>query len=302
MSVVKRALAVVCGLAAAFFIFGLLTSPPADGAVSTILVIVTGALAYAAYQLWPKRSRASVSAPATAREIDRRSTVRICVAVLMGFLLVWSMTRRGHDDAAVPRTPPSQPEASTPPSATASSLIAPSAPPTPSVPQTAPAPLSVPVSTPPIPPDQARFVAAIDRARAAYAAGANDMAKGAARPARGRELCAAVPGVVSGWIGTVSTLTTNGDGRGVLGVEIGDRIELKTWNNALSDAGDKTLIQPQSPLHEQAIRLRIGARVQVSGSLARGDVDCFRESSLTMDGSIRSPEFIFRFSSISPVP
>jgi hypothetical protein len=105
---------------------------------------------------------------------------------------------------------------------------------------------------------------------------------------------------VSGWVGQIETLTTNNDGRRVMSVAIGNKIYLKTWNDAVSDVGDGTLIKPGSALYEKALKLRTGERVAFSGRLFReaGSKDCFRESRPTMDGSMMEPEFIFRFSDI----
>src|SRR5205823_2797040 len=76
---------------------------------------------------------------------------------------------------------------------------------------------------------QLRFVAVVEAARQAYQAGGNDMAKGAARPQRARQICAAFPGfIISNWIGSVATLSSNNDGKGVLSVSIGPKIYVKT--------------------------------------------------------------------------
>jgi hypothetical protein len=151
------------------------------------------------------------------------------------------------------------------------------------------------------PEEERKLVIAIERAREAYAAGANDMAKGAARPARAKAICAALNGLqVRDWVGTVDTLSTNGDGLGVLSVKIGKDIWVETWNNGLSDTSEHTLIDPDSALFKQAMGLTKDQEVTFSGHLFHGDPDCIRESSLTMNGSIGKPEFIFRFSHVEP--
>jgi hypothetical protein len=142
----------------------------------------------------------------------------------------------------------------------------------------------------------------VARARVMHTAGNNDMAKGAARPARAKEICTAVrPGRVSGWIGTVETLSSNNDGKGVLSVRVGPDVHVKTWNNSLSDIGDNTLIEPGSPIFQQATALTVGQTVRFSGTFLRSDADCIREASMTLVGSISSPEFVFRFSEIEPI-
>jgi GYF domain 2 len=155
---------------------------------------------------------------------------------------------------------------------------------------------------PSLPADQARFIAIIEQARRDYNAGSNDMAKGAARPACARAICAAFASTAAanGWIGKVAKLSTNNDGRGVLAVEIGKDVWLKTWNNAVADVGDNTLIQPESELYRKAIALRVGQWIAFSGNFLRGTKDCIREGSLTMSGAMTEPEFIFRFYDLVP--
>jgi hypothetical protein len=72
-------------------------------------------------------------------------------------------------------------------------------------------------------------------------------------------------------------------------------------NNAFSDIGDKTLIDPSSPLFAVASQLHKGQFVYVSGMLMNDETDCVRESSLSLSGSIGEPEYIFRFHSISAI-
>lgn len=149
-----------------------------------------------------------------------------------------------------------------------------------------------------------KFTAILADARQRYADGANDMAKGAARPYRAKALCNLLPGTrVENWAGVVKTLSSNSDGLGVLSIEIGRNMYVTTWNNALSDMQDKTLLNPESPLFKKAIALNRGQKVRFSGSFVRstGTVDCVRESSMTLDGSMTSPEFIFRFADIEPL-
>jgi len=153
-----------------------------------------------------------------------------------------------------------------------------------------------------MPPEQVRFVDAIEAARQQYQQGANEMAKGAARPARARAICSAMAGTnVSGWVGRVDTLSTNGDGKGVLRIEIAPRATIGTWNNSLSDIGNRTLIEPNSPLFSLATSLKKGQLVRVDGILFRDDTDCVRESSMSLDGSIRDPAYIVRFGRVQAI-
>ena len=61
-----------------------------------------------------------------------------------------------------------------------------------------------------------------------------------------------------------------------------------------------TLIAHGSRLYEQAVALRIGQRVRFSGTFFAHGNDCVRELSATSGGSLRAPEFAFRFTEIRP--
>ena len=153
-----------------------------------------------------------------------------------------------------------------------------------------------------MPPSQTSFVQAVRQGQAAYQAGANEMAKGAARPARARDICSAFQsGRADRWVGTVYGLSSNNDGKGVLTIHLGDDIYVKTWNNSLSDTGSNTLIEPSSQLFASANSLSKGQPVVFSGSLFRDKTDCFRESSMTLSGSLQEPEFIMKFTDIAPI-
>lgn len=166
-------------------------------------------------------------------------------------------------------------------------------------PAAAPAAIVLPAE---MPPPQQRLVAAVQRARDAYGSSTNDMARGAARPLRGREVCEAVrDGVATNWTGLVTGLSSRPDGRGVLSVDVGERTFLTTRTNAESDRADGTLIEPGSPVFQQAARLRVGQKVRFSGRFAASDTDCLKEASLTLAASMQRPEYLMVFQQIEPV-
>lgn len=149
------------------------------------------------------------------------------------------------------------------------------------------------------PHDQDRFVKAVEGSRDEYRAADTDFKKGATRPARARNLCRSeIKKNISDWIGKVTTLTTNSDGKGVIGVSISDHVTLTTWNNSLSDIGDKTLVEPGTSVFSQLGELQNGDKVKFSGGLVSSTTDCFKEGSMTLHGSMSDPEFILRFSRI----
>ena len=139
---------------------------------------------------------------------------------------------------------------------------------------------------------------AIDKAKKAD----NDMQKGNALRERNKTICANMgPLTVEDWIGTVSKIDSNSDGLGILKIEIAKNVYVETWNNAISDSFHNTLIQPSTPLFDAVANLKKGQKVKFSGQFFDDSDTCIYESSLTLDGKVKEPEFIFKFSKVSPL-
>jgi hypothetical protein len=153
-----------------------------------------------------------------------------------------------------------------------------------------------------MPTDEERFIAVVQQGTMNFKGGSNEMMKGAARPRRAGAVCSTLGTnlVVHHWVGTVDQLSSNSDGKGVLSVRISSNALVKTWNNALSDIADDTLLDPNGQVFSQAVALSVGQRVAFSGQFRRSDADCAKEASLTLQGSMEDPEFIFRFTEILP--
>jgi len=149
---------------------------------------------------------------------------------------------------------------------------------------------------------QQRFLSLVDDFADKYKSAPNDMAKGALRAQRAKEICALLkkPFKVQGWRGTVAKLSSNNEGKGVLVVDLNKISAAQTWNNALSDLSHKTLITPGTQLHDAAMQLSRKQEVIFSGQFLPSDKDCIREGSLTQAGSMTDPDWIFRFSEIEP--
>ncbi|SDO20221.1 hypothetical protein SAMN04488061_0553 [Filomicrobium insigne] len=124
---------------------------------------------------------------------------------------------------------------------------------------------------------QIAFLKVVENARIEFAAADTDFKRGATRPARAKAVCSTLNSrTIGGWVGRVATLSTNGDGLGVLSVEIADYIYLSTWNNSFSDFADNTLIPANSPLYQTMSSLKIGDHVRFDGRLFRSDTNVSR--------------------------
>lgn len=99
----------------------------------------------------------------------------------------------------------------------------------------------------------------------------------------------------------VTELSATSDGGGVISIRIGRNAYVKT--NAFRYKDNlRTIVEPGHAVHAQALGLRVGQPIAFSGTFFRDDTDCVREISVTTKGSMREPEFIMRFTDLSPVP
>jgi hypothetical protein len=152
------------------------------------------------------------------------------------------------------------------------------------------------------PPDQQALLQAVIAGREGYESTDNELKQRQAQRARKEALRAAVPNLkVQDWVGEIRSIDTNGEGKAVLELSIGADTKVATWNNALSDIGSDTLISMDSPMYETLVTLEKGDRVRFSGSFFSDDEQGLEERSLTFHGQMKTPNFVFRFSSIKPL-
>lgn len=160
----------------------------------------------------------------------------------------------------------------------------------------------VPAEKLPIPSDQARFERAVLSARTSYNSAANELAAGGIRNSRRQAICDAVINQqASDWVGRIETLTSNGDGKGVVSLSMTQYMHVATWNNNLSDIRDQTLIDPTSSMFKELAALKVGDLVKFSGHFSSSNTDCVGEQSVTLRGSMTDPAFTMRFSSIRKI-
>ncbi len=151
--------------------------------------------------------------------------------------------------------------------------------------------------------NQKQFIQIVRQGQSSLRVVTNDMQRGGVKAKRDKAICEMVRNIgglnVSNWVGKIINLSSNGDGKGVLGIEIAPGITVKTWNNSLSDVLHHTLIDPSSKLFEKASAMKIGQMVQFSGSFHPGsETECVYEASITLNGKISEPEFVMTFSDI----
>jgi hypothetical protein len=154
-----------------------------------------------------------------------------------------------------------------------------------------------------MPQNQKQFIDIVERFDRAYAQADTDIAKDATRPQRAKAICAAVrTPIVHNWSGTVFKASSNPESKGTLELTLSTHVKITTWSDSIADIGDETLIDPKTPLFDQAVLLKKNQQVLFSGSFIPDSTDCFKEISITLSDAMGQPEFLFRFSDVSPMP
>ena len=150
-----------------------------------------------------------------------------------------------------------------------------------------------------LPEDERVFVEAIAVHRELFMGAQNELQQSVAREQRRQIIQGKLKHTkILGWVGTISELSTNSDGKAILSVEIAPKLYLRTWNNAVSDFASDTLIEKSSPLYVRLLSAKLGDEVRVSGVFFTSEQDGFQETSMTIRGSMTEPEFLFKFSEV----
>jgi hypothetical protein len=106
---------------------------------------------------------------------------------------------------------------------------------------------------------------------------------------------------VNDWTGTLYTLGTNSEGKAHITIRLNNNLSVGTWNNAFSDIGSNTLISMDSDLYKALYDMKTRQKVRFSGTFVRSDTDYFRETSLTIRGAMKNPDFLMQFSSVEAI-
>ena len=152
------------------------------------------------------------------------------------------------------------------------------------------------------PQEQVRFIDSVTKYVDGLRHAKNELQQSALRSQRKRDITNSLNRYsVRKWIGVISSLQTNTDGKAILSVRISPDIKIKTWNNALSDINDNTLIEEGTSVYNRLFRMSRGQEVEFSGRFFKSDLDAVKETSMTIQGSMSNPEFLFKFTAVNPI-
>lgn len=150
------------------------------------------------------------------------------------------------------------------------------------------------------PADQAAFVKVIEKAKEAIDAAETDLQESVALRARDKQLCALLTGNrATNWTGIIENVGANGEGKAYVYVEIADRVKVITWNNALSDFSDDTLIPTSSKFFDKLVAMKKGDLVTFSATLLKSSNSCLKKGNLLEFFYGQRPEFVARFSDVT---
>lgn len=150
-------------------------------------------------------------------------------------------------------------------------------------------------------PDQQRdFISIVNVFKSHFETANNEIQQSISRDQRAKELGELLTlTTISKWFGTIKSIETTSEGKAVLMINIGDNVYVGTWNNALSDYLDGTLIEKSDPVYLALADMKVGDKVSFSGSFIRSNEDGVKERSLTIRGSMQDPEFLFKFNHVT---
>lgn len=149
--------------------------------------------------------------------------------------------------------------------------------------------------------DEKRFIDIVEEIQQKHSSSKNELQKSMARDERKKLLSNINIYEVNNWVGTITKLDTNNDGKGILVVKIAPALSVGTWNNAFSDIQNNTLIEKNTKLYNSLLDMKVGQKIRFSGQFFPSDDDAIKEKSMTIDGSLSEPEFLFKFYSVSSI-
>jgi len=159
---------------------------------------------------------------------------------------------------------------------------------------------------------QGQLVSIVSDARSRYkAANGNEVLQRSIHKDRDEAFCALVPSVATAdrWTGRIKSVREPGvlaDPNYVaLSIEIAGDIVIETHGFVLDkDIAASTNIHKGTELYNIVTKLTPGTRVKFSGKFVpKGGPrsTCLPERSVTMDGSMTEPEFVFSFEQVTPL-
>lgn len=144
---------------------------------------------------------------------------------------------------------------------------------------------------------QQKFISIVTKSQIEAANANNDMQRATIKINRDREICSTLRDVkVSNWNGIVNSIYAGRDGSGILYIEVSPNVLLVS-RDLLGMA--KASIPRNTKLYDKVSNMSEGDAVVFSGEFIPDDDACADEASITLEGGLSKPNFIFRFNDIN---
>jgi hypothetical protein len=149
------------------------------------------------------------------------------------------------------------------------------------------------------PSDQKEFIDVIVAARTAIDNAETDLQESVALRKRDADLCKILSSnSAKNWVGVITNIGANGEGKAYVEIELADDVRVKTWNNAFSDLNDNTLIPTSASFFDRLVALTEDTKVIWSAKFLSDDDSCLKKANFTDVFYGIDPQFVVRFSDI----
>jgi hypothetical protein len=147
---------------------------------------------------------------------------------------------------------------------------------------------------------EGQFLDILQDGRASYQNTGDEPLSQGARATRAADLCTLLGNdkEVVDWAGTIAAVSSNSQGGTRLAVKLADGITIGTMDSGSATSTDGSAIDPTSDLIQTFSRMHVGEPVTFSGTFFASETDCIKETSLTQNRSMTSPNFLFEFTVI----
>lgn len=143
---------------------------------------------------------------------------------------------------------------------------------------------------------QADFVSLVEKAREDLGNAETDLQESVIIRKRDKALCGVLSSrVANKWVGEIKDVGANGEGKAYLEIELADDIRVQTWNNALSDIFDNTLIPTSSKFFDRLVAMNEGDLITWSAKFLSDSNSCLKGANLTEYFYGKDPKFIVDF-------
>jgi len=149
------------------------------------------------------------------------------------------------------------------------------------------------------PQSQVDFISLVEKAREDLGDAETDLQESVIVRGRDKALCGVLSSrVANKWVGEVKDVGANGEGKAYLEIEIANDIRVQTWNNALSDIFDNTLIPTSSKFFDRLVAMQKGDLVYWSAKFLSESNSCLKGANLTEYFYGKDPKFIVDFKDV----